>query len=106
MKTLKYLTLTLVLIFSGTFLFASNDGTTIKVTTPKVTLEFTLLIPQIPQIASFEEAEAEYATILLMEEASRFAPVMPLIAGFYEEDPATVDLSPVVPLEAPYSESL
>ncbi|MBE0646803.1 MAG: hypothetical protein IH596_03360 [Bacteroidales bacterium] len=106
MKTIKYLTLTLVLFLSGTALFATVDGTTIKETTPVVTLEIHLLIPQVPQLASFEEGEVENMTILLMEAARRFSPVMPLEACFNDILAEDEGLSPVVPLVAPYSETL
>jgi len=45
MKTIKYLILFLILFLSGTALFATVDGTTIKETTPLVKLELKLLIP-------------------------------------------------------------
>ncbi len=106
MKTIKYLILFLILFLSGTALFATVDGTTIKETTPLVKLELKLLIPQIPYIASFEEAEIENMTILLMDIARKFAPVMPTEACFNDILPDDDGLSPVVPLVAPYSESL
>ena len=106
MKTIKYLTLTLILFLSATTLFATADGTTIKETTPRVVLDAKELIPQIPLIASFEEVEIESITILLMDLERRFAPVIPIEADFDEVPMEGDDLSPVVPMEAPYSETL
>ncbi|NQV01246.1 MAG: hypothetical protein HQ542_01260 [Bacteroidia bacterium] len=106
MKTIKYFTLTLILFLSATTLFAEADGTKIKETAPNIILDAKELIPQVPQIASFDEVEIESITILMMEVARRFSPVMPMEADFNEAPMEGDDLSPVVPLEAPYSETL
>ena len=104
MKTIKYLALTLILFMSATVLFADNDGTSIKETTINVVVDDITLIPQIPQIASFDEAGIENNTILMIDLVNRLAPVMPFQADFEDTIEKGVDLSPVVPMEAPYSE--
>lgn len=106
MKVIKYLTLTLILFLSAMVLFAETDGTILKETTVKVVLDANTLIPQILQIAYFDEAEIEHITILLMDMANKFSPVMPKEADFEDGPEERDSFSPAVPLEAPYSEFL
>lgn len=108
MKTVKFFTLTLVLLLSGTVLFAETDGTTIKEnsTTFTIILNDRVLQFRVPQVAPFNEPEVEFIKNFLVEKTGWLAPVIPMEATFNEEISESVDLKPVVPLEAPFSATL
>jgi len=85
MKTLRILTISLAFFLGSVTLFATSDGTTYKEATTITFLDAKDLIPQVPALALFDEAEIE--TIAMISDPSlKFSPEYPVEADFEDTE--------------------